>query len=152
MADSRSRYLHELLSNAQNKYGYFLLAAAASAIALAVNQTEAAPLAWSQIPLAAAVLCWGSSFMFGCRHLASFQAGIRANAVYLGIQEGTFSEFPIPPGGEGIALEESHKATLTHAEAAGRNANRQFRFLIAGAVFYVAWHVLEMALRTPSAE
>ncbi len=26
---------------------------------------------------------------------------------------------------------------------------RQFRFLILGAVFYVLWHVTEMALRTP---
>lgn len=26
---------------------------------------------------------------------------------------------------------------------------RQFRFLVAGTVFYVLWHVTEMALRTP---
>jgi hypothetical protein len=32
---------------AQDKYGYFLLAAAGAAIAFAVNQTQGAKLAWS---------------------------------------------------------------------------------------------------------
>jgi hypothetical protein len=36
------------------------------------------------------------------------------------------------------------------SKSAGRNLGRQSRWLIAGAVCYVLWHVLGMAICTPS--
>lgn len=56
MADEMAREVYKALREAQNKYTYFLLAAAGVAIALAVNQTQGTAVAWSQIPLAAAGL------------------------------------------------------------------------------------------------
>jgi len=45
----------------QSKYVYFILAAAAGGIALAVRMTTDATLHWSLAPLGAAVLSWGLS-------------------------------------------------------------------------------------------
>ena len=75
-----AREVYRALRQAQDKYTYFLLAAAGAAIALAVNQTQGAAMAWSQVPLAAGVLSWCLSFFFGCRHLAYVNSTLYANA------------------------------------------------------------------------
>ena len=61
MDDARSA-LYNAHTEGRAKYIYFLLAAAGACIAFAVNQTQVARLAWSQMPLGAAVLSWGMSF------------------------------------------------------------------------------------------
>jgi hypothetical protein len=53
----------------QSKYTYFLLAAAASGIALAVRVTADAVLHWSLVPVALSVVSWGASFYHGCVYL-----------------------------------------------------------------------------------
>lgn len=50
--------IYRALRESQNKYTYFLLAAAGAAVALTVNQTREAHLAWSQVPLALGALSW----------------------------------------------------------------------------------------------
>src|SRR3990172_1762121 len=72
----------------QSKYVYFLLAAAASGVALAVRVTSAATLHWSLGPLGAAVLCWGLSFFHGCRHLQYVLGVTRTNAALLQSERG----------------------------------------------------------------
>jgi uncharacterized protein (DUF2336 family) len=62
MPESMDATVYNALRTAQEKYAYFLLAAAGAAIAFAVNQTHDAKLSWAQLPLAAAVLSWGCSF------------------------------------------------------------------------------------------
>ena len=47
----------------QDKYAYFLLAAAGAAIAFSLNQTHSAALSRSHWSLAGAGLCWGLSFL-----------------------------------------------------------------------------------------
>jgi hypothetical protein len=69
MANDMQMEVYRALRTGQDKYTYFLLAAAGAAIALAVNQTHDAALAWSQLPLLIGVLCWALSFVFGCLHL-----------------------------------------------------------------------------------
>jgi hypothetical protein len=149
VTDSQTRYLHEQLTTAQSKYAYFLLAAAASAIALAVNRTAGTALAVSQIPLGAAVACWALSFYFGCRHVSYVAATLRANVALSMIQSGVHPEVPAHPQYIQAAAEGTREAGEGNAEGAGRNARRQFQMLVAGAVFYLAWHVLGMTLRTP---
>lgn len=150
MAESNTRYLHEQLTTAQSKYAYFLLAGAASAIALALNRTAALALAFSQVPLGLAVICWGLSFYFGCRHIAYVAATLSANAALAMIQAGVHPEIPPHPEYQRAAAEGTRDAANDNAFAAGRNARRQFRLLIMGALCYVAWHILQMALRTPA--
>ncbi len=149
MADDHTRYLHEQLTTAQSKYAYFLLAAAASAIALALNRTASEPLEFVQLPLGAAVVCWGLSFYFGCRYLAWVDATLQANTAISMAQSGTLPGIPDHPLARQAAAEGAREAAEQNSEHAGRNARRQFRFLVAGAVFYVVWHVLAMAERTP---
>lgn len=149
MAEPHTRYLHEQLTSAQGKYAYFLLAAAASAIALAVNQTAGEPLKRHQTFLGIAVLCWGLSFYFGCRYLGWMNATLRTNIILSMIQNGSFPGLPNHPQLLQQLEKEAREAGESHAEQGNRDGKRQFRFLIAGAVFYVLWHTVGMALRTP---
>ena len=55
MSDENLRQLHDQLRTAQDKYTYFMLAAAASAVAFAVTRTDGLLLSWSMVPLGLAV-------------------------------------------------------------------------------------------------
>lgn len=145
MSDS-TRQLHGQVIEGQRKYAYFLLAVAASAIALGVNRTTGLSLAITQIPLGAAVLLWSLSFLFGCRHLGYVTATLKTNAELLTIQGGEHPQFPPHPD----IVQVARSTADENAEGASRNAKRQFGFLVGGAICYVAWHVLEMAVRTPA--
>ena len=92
MASELQRELYRTLREAQDKYTYFLLAAAGAAIGLAVSQTQGARIVWAQIPLALAVLSWGLSFYFGCRHVAYVNSTIYANVELLRVQAGRTSQ------------------------------------------------------------
>jgi hypothetical protein len=48
----------------------------------------------------------------------------------------------------GAAKEGIQKAFDTHSDRANRYSKWQFRFLVIGAIFYIAWHILEMWLIT----
>jgi hypothetical protein len=133
---------------AQDKYTYFLLAAVGAAIGLAINQTQGSTLSWSQAPLAVAVLCWGLSFFFGCRHLKYVSSNLYANANLLKVQSGEHPEVGHHPQLMAAASEGILQAFEANARRAVRSSTMQFRFLVAGAIFYIAWHVLEMWLRT----
>lgn len=133
---------------AQNKYTYFLLFAAGAAIALCVNQTHGSTLSWSEVPLAAAGLCWGLSFFFGCRHLAYVQSTLYANLVLIEVQDGRHPEAGNNPDMIAAASQGIERAINRNSGRANRYGHWQFRFLVAGAVLYVAWHILEMYLNT----
>ena len=128
----------------QDKYTYFLLAAAGAAIAFAVTQSQTATLTWSKLPLAVAVLSWAFSFYAGCRQLRDVANVMQANYDMLRVQEGLHPQFPSHPQ----VVEIIEEAVRDLADKTGRWGAWQFRFLILGAVFYVLWHVTEMALRT----
>ena len=146
MADERIE-IFKTHRAAQEKYIYFLLAAAGAGIALIINQTHDSKLAWSMIPLGLAVLCWGLSFIFGCRHLNYVESILFANSDLLRVEAGMhpsmgMSRAHIAAVSEGIrtAIEESSNRAAVYARI-------QFRLLIAGALLFIAWHVTEMYLR-----
>lgn len=146
MADNNIREIYTQHRTAQDKYTYFLLAAAGAAIALAVNQTKGTSLSWSQLPLAIAVLCWGLSFFFGCRHLGYVSSTLFANADLLRVENGQHPLSGNNPQLMATASEGIRQAIESNSERANRLGHMQFRFLITGAVFYIAWHVIEMWL------
>lgn len=147
MVGEAEREVYRAHREAQTRYTYFLLAAAGAGIALAVNQTQAASLAWSQVPLALAVLAWGLSFFYGCRHLAYVSSTLYANAALLSVQSGRHPDAGTHPDYIAAASEGIREAIESNSEQANRLGHSQFRMLIGGAVLYVAWHVLEMSLR-----
>ena len=146
--DNLLEEVYRQLRTAQDKYTYFLSAATGAAIALVINQTQGSTLTWSQAPLAVAVLCWGLSFFFGCRHLEYVSSNLYANAEFLKVQSGEHPEVGQHPQMMAASSEGIREAFEIKALRANRLAKRQFRFLVAGAVFYIAWHVLEMWLLT----
>jgi len=133
---------------AEDKYTYFLLAAAGAAIALAVNQTSSSGIALSQIPLAVAVFSWALSFFFGCRRLSYISSILYANFSLLQVEGGEDPVVGLSPQRQQAAADGIRSAVEANLKRVQRHARMQFSFLLIGAVMYVAWHVIEMALRS----
>ena len=133
---------------AQEKYCYFLLAAAGAAIAFAVTQTQGASMERQQFPLAAAVMFWALSFYFGCRHVTEVVSALYSNSTLLQVQAGQDQLV----GADPIRIAFASKALREMLERNLKWANRfgewQFKCLILGAISYLSWHILEMWIRT----
>jgi hypothetical protein len=131
--------LYRALRVATDKYIYFLLAAAGACIAFAINQTNDAFLSWSQLPLGAAVLCWGLSFYFGCR-----QVGGTLDLLYKNYQFESMNLARADPEFAASVSKEMEKSS----KRAAKHTALQYKFLLAGAALYIVWHAIEMYLRT----
>ena len=136
------------LRTSQDKYAYFLLAAVGASIAFALNQTQGISLEKSQIPLAISVLLWGFSFFFGCRHLQYVSSTLYANIEMLKIESGRHPNIGNHPQVVAAASEGARSAIESNSETSNNLAKLQFRLFIAGVVFYIFWHTLEMWLRS----
>lgn len=148
MSSEQQIELHRQHRTSQDKYTYFLLAAAASAVALTVNRTEGMVLHWSMLPLGIAVICWGLSFYFGCRHLGYVSSNISANYKLLQVEAGEDPEIGHHPEMIEAASQGIRQAIESNSEHANFLGHWQFRMLIAGALFYLGWHIAEMGIRT----
>ena len=140
--------IYRALRESQNKHTYFLLAVVGTAIALVVKQTQGASLSWSQLPLLAAVLAWALSFLFGCLNRAYVSSGLHTNAALLEVNAGRQNLAGTNPEKIQVARETLRDIFEDQSKKANRFANLQFRLLVIGAILYVAWHILEMYLRT----
>jgi hypothetical protein len=140
---SAQEQLYGAHRDASEKYIYFLLAASGAAIAFAVTQSQTATISWLKLPLALAVICWGASFYCGCKQVQQRVNLMFHNFELLRTRDGEHPVFP-PHLADPI-----RKIMEERSEKSGSWGAWQFRFLIGGALFYVAWHVTEMTLRTP---
>ncbi|MGA2409667.1 MAG: hypothetical protein ABSG46_04670 [Candidatus Binataceae bacterium] len=142
--------LYEALRESQSRLTYYLLTAAAAAIALTVNQTRDAKLQWSQVPLGIAALLWGVSFLFGCLQRQYVNSTLFANLTLLRVLQG---REPRLSSLEGItAAERGIKEALDYnSRRANIYAVAQFFLLIIGAVFFLTWHIYSMYLRRSGA-
>jgi hypothetical protein len=131
-------------ADSQDKYTYFLLAAAGAAIGFAVQKTEGLPLSWWLSPVALAALAWGGSFYCGCQNLTWVGAAVSANHALLQLRQGSHPQQPPHPQ----LVEAAQSGTLTalekNMEKAQFYAKWQFRLIVLGAVLFIAWRVLEM--------
>ena len=132
----------------QDKYTYFLLAAAAAALAFAVQKTEGMNLSRSMVPLALAAASWALSFFCGCKNISWVQTALYANVALLQLKSGSHPEQPDHPALTQGAVSGVGKALDHNSEKAYFYANWQFRLLVAGALLFIGWHVFEMYLRT----
>ena len=148
MPDSKMLEVFRQSRTFQDKYTYFILAAAASAIAFAVNRTQEATVDYIMIPLGAAVLCWGFSFYFGCRHLRYVGSNLYANMGLLKVEKGIYPGVGTDAQRMQAAIEGIKIAMESNSNKANRLSIWQFRLLIAGALFYLSWHFIEMLFRT----
>jgi hypothetical protein len=129
----------------QDKYTYFLLAVAASAVAFAVQKTEGLPLSWQMTPIALAVLSWGCSFYAGCKNLIAVQTSLMANYNLLQLRHGVHPEQPNHPQLTAAAMSGVTSALQTNVNRAAFHAVWQFRLLVLGALLFIAWHVWRLA-------
>jgi hypothetical protein len=150
MSDVRSE-VWKNLRESQDKHTYFILAAAGSAIAFAVHVTLGRSLTWSMLPLGIAVASWAFSFFAGCRVIAYCNSSTYANLALFDVRDGSHPD-----------LASNHPAHIAAASEGIRNAvewngsrasswdSWQFRSLAFGALAFICWHILEMALRASS--
>jgi hypothetical protein len=148
MSDDTLRDLWQAHREHQQRYVYFLLAAAGAAIGFAVTQTRGAVLEWTQIPLAIGVLLWGVSFYLGCRNLTLTASLMDLNSALIRVHRGEHDLAGRDPEGMAFGSQYLKERIEKDLNATGRAFRWQFYLLLAGAVFYVAWHVLEMSKRT----
>lgn len=144
MSNDTRNQLHRVLLDGQQKYVYFLLAAAGAAVGFGITQTQEDTIALSKIPLGIAALCWGLSFYAGCRQLEVASGILQQNYQLMRVQDGLHPEFPNVP----VIVAEIQKFVEQQANESGTFGMWQFRLLMWGGVSYIAWHILEMWLRT----
>jgi hypothetical protein len=138
LANEALNELRQRYALAEEKYAYFLLAVAASAVAFSVQKTETAVLTWTLIPMALAMLAWGGSFCFGCQHLIWAQNTMASNVNLLkGLK-----------GNDPAAIQGAQEALFSDINNANRCKRWQFCLLILGAVFFLIWHIIGIVHRT----
>jgi hypothetical protein len=133
MSDERFLEIYRQFRSSQDKYVYFMLVAASSAIAFALTRAENRSLSLTLIPWGIALLVWGLSFFFGCMHLLYMSSNLSKNAFLIQVQQG---EEPVI-GENPILVEVASK----RIEAAMERDNKR-------ATSYITWQVLDMYLRT----
>jgi len=141
--------LYRTHAEGQTKFAYFVLGVAASAIAFAIHSTTGQALNWSHAPIGVAVILWSASFFFGLRYLSLRQGFLHINMDLAMLQEGRFR-----PEWQGMSpqeVEEIIRAAIAKADPKmGTVYLRQQWTLFGGALFYIAGHVLQMALLQPT--
>lgn len=142
------RELYKQSRTTQDKFTYFLLAVSASAIAFSVQQVSDRTFSYSLIPLGIALFLWGLSFYWGCLNIKYVNSGIYANFELVKIENGQNNEIPNNPQYIAAAVEGIKLAAEENSNKANRYANLQFKILILGAIFYIAWQFVEMWIRS----
>lgn len=133
----------------QEKYTYFLLAAAGAAIGFSVTQTNDDSLTWAHSVLFIAMACWAASFFCGCIHLQYVDSSLYGNMDLLKIKRGGFSQIGIDtPLFQNVAIEGIESALVYNSNKASLYGKIQFNLIIFGAVFFLSWHIYEMYLRS----
>lgn len=136
--------VYKQLRTAQDKYTYFLLAAAGACVALTVNRTQGCHLAWSMIPLGIAALCWGISFFCGCQDLRYTNSILYANYELIQVQNGTYPGIGSNVSAQNAASEGLRRAITDNGDRVSRYAVWQFKLLIVGGIAYMVWHICTM--------
>lgn len=134
----------------QQKYVYFQLAIAASAIAFTVRMTSKMTASWPMAYLGLAVSFWGLSFYLGCLNRMWNQMTLCANFSLLLLKEGMHPEQPNEPRVLQAVIADIKGATESNSSRAGRYGRWQFRFLIWGGIAFLLWHITELIDRTIS--
>ena len=130
----------------QEKYSYFLLAAAGAAIAFALQKTESVSLSWWMSPIAIALLCWTSSFFFGCKNIVWHQAILRTEIYIARVHETPETE---------LSQDQKRQSISNHAEVMDKKLERyafyakwQFLMLITGAAALSFSYLMDLVRRS----
>jgi hypothetical protein len=96
MSSETTLELYKRYATEQDKYVYFLLAAAGAGIGFVVQRTDGALITWPQLAAGLAVLFWGLSFWSGCRHIRARLLTVYNNMTLNQLYNGTHPMQPHP--------------------------------------------------------
>jgi hypothetical protein len=136
---------YRLQVESHSRFVYFLLGVAALSIAFAIHESRGQALALAHVPIGAAVLCWGASFAAGASGLARRQKVLRGNSEMSKLLGGLVSP-PVADVPRDFAVAALREAIDAESKAVASRWNWQQWLLFAGAVSYVAGHVMGMAM------
>ena len=130
----------------QEKYCYFLLAAAASAIGFAITQLKIEPLQYHHIPLGISVALWAISFISGMQVIEYAGSLVFQNHNYLAFKRELRSFYK---GSDAAQQMASFKSIFN--ETVDKQSNRlelygklQKWSLLLGGLAYIVWHAVQM--------
>jgi hypothetical protein len=139
---SSENELHREHTESQSKYSYYLLSIAAACIALTLKRTQGLTLNWDMIWLGAAILSWGTSFIFGCKNRIASSNVLLANFEMLKEQRKRLVSFATIKSFFSDIIDKYNNDGSKYSKL-------QWRLLIAGAVFYIVWQVIQMMPSAP---
>jgi hypothetical protein len=142
--DDGTKELWQQHRQSQDKYTYFLLAAAASALAFAIQKTESCTVSWELALAGLAAVAWGTSFYCGCQQIVWVQTSLYANHSLLELKAGKHRDQPSSHEGFALAVHVVQQTIDENGRAAQRHAIWQFRTLVLGGAFFIAWHVTQI--------
>lgn len=132
----------------QERYVYYLIALAVTALGFSVYKTSDLPLRITQIPLAAAVFCWGLSIYFGLIHLKLLINLILHNLDFIRLKKGEYSGIGNEPRKIQYATELASEKTNKHIKRAVKCFAAQQILFYCGVLLFIVWHVIEMSCNT----
>jgi len=142
MDDRAAQLTFEQLKG-QSQFAYFQLGVAASAIAFAIHETQNLRLADAPWPIGLGAGLWALSFALGCFGIQARQGALYINAAYLQTMQ------QIGPAAYHTDLSDLVEQMRNDVEAslsrAGLRFGLQMWALFAGALAYVAGHIMHMA-------
>ena len=137
--------LAKLFKTSQEKYIYFMLAAAASAIGFAMTQSKVEPLNFTHIPLGLSIALWAVSFVAGLRFLQYSGNVTFQNQNYLAFKR----ELRRYQGKDAAELISLFKSELNDNLDKQNKKMKLYGFLqnqslLLGALAYIIWHGARM--------
>lgn len=144
--DENQKEIQKQFRQQQEKYVYYILALAVSAIGFAIYKTSGLPLKYSQIPLGLSVLSWGISIFCGLKFIQYIISNLYANNTYLDILAGRHPDLGNIAWKKEAGAEGVKQAMLSNGETAGKYFKWQGRLFYAGILLFILWHILEMYL------
>lgn len=137
--------LAKIFKASQEKYIYFMLAAAASAIGFAMTQSKVEPLNFTHIPLGLSIVLWAVSFVAGLRFLQYSGNVTFQNQNYLAFKR-ELKKYQARDAAELISLFKSQLNDTLYKQ------NKKMKFygslqnqsLLFGALAYITWHGARM--------
>lgn len=137
--------LQKQFKASQEKYIYFLLAAAASAIGFAMTQSKVEPLEWIHIPLGLSIVLWALSFISGLRFIEYSTSFTFQNQNYLAFKRELKSYSQV----EAVKLLNEFEISMSETTEKQRQkmefyGSTQSISLLLGALSYIVWHIFRM--------
>ena len=145
MPDNLELEMSKQFKASQEKYIYFLLAAAASAIGFAMTQSKVEPLSYIHIPLGLSIGLWATSFMSGLRVVEYAASVTFQNQNYLAFKR-ELRSYQREDAAELTALFKSRLNETVESQQKKMKLYGEIQnwALLLGGLAYIVWHGTRM--------